>query len=167
VKPFNFLLTAHVKQFGHPLGVNPEHFHLIAQYEPDPKKWTNMDWIDEYSGKNYRITTDAHHGTGQTARVKTYGDVLLEYEFHPEAKCADMNGEPCGKQTIGLLQRRHVRIGQIKYIGKESNIVEEVESGVVHSAQSVYTEYPDPRHDEWRVVLLPVLKIGVITVFVN
>jgi hypothetical protein len=94
IKPFNFLLTAHVKQFGHPLGADPERFHLIAQYERDSKQWANMDWIDEYSGKNYRITTAGHHGTRQTARVKTYGDVLLEYEFHPEAKCADMYGEP-------------------------------------------------------------------------
>src|SRR5439155_3559326 len=33
LKPFNFLLTCHMKQFGHPTGVNPERFHLIAQYE--------------------------------------------------------------------------------------------------------------------------------------
>ena len=31
IKPFNFLLTCHVKQFGHPPGVDPEHFHLIRR----------------------------------------------------------------------------------------------------------------------------------------
>jgi len=45
------------------------------------------------------------------------------------------------------LQRRHVRIEQIKYIGKESNIIEEVEVGLIHSPQGVYAEYPDPRRD--------------------
>ena len=90
--------------------------------------------------------------------MKTYGDVLQEYEFHPESKCADAHGKPCSKQTIGLLQRRHIRVGQIKYIGKESNSLEDVESGLIHSEQSVYTEYPDPRRDEWQTKIRPALK---------
>jgi hypothetical protein len=158
IKPFNFLLTCHVKPFGHPLGIDPERFHLISQYVPDPQQWLEMFWIDQYSGKRYRITTAGHHGSRQTARVKTYGDVIREYEFHPESKCADSNGEPCKKQTIGLLQRRHVRIDQIKYIGKESNSLEDVESNLVHSEQNVYTEYSDPRRDEWQTKIVPALK---------
>jgi hypothetical protein len=92
------------------------------------------------------------------ARVKTYGDVATEYEFHPESKCAGADGEVCAKQTIGLLQRRHIRVEQIKYIGKESNSLEDVESGLKHSAQSVYTEYPDPQRDEWQTKILPALQ---------
>lgn len=158
LKPFNFLQSCHISQLGHPIGTNPERFHLVAPYESDPKKWLKADWFDQYSGEPYRITTAGHHGTRDTARVKTYGDVLLEYEFHPEAKCADSSGNPCSKQSIGLLQRRHVRIGLIRYIGKESNSLEDVEAGVVHSAQSVYTEYSDPRRDEWQMVILPALN---------
>jgi hypothetical protein len=56
------------------------------------------------------------------------------------------------------LQRRHVQIERIKYIGKESNSLEEVESGLIHSEQSVYTEYPDPRRDEWTTKILPALR---------
>src|SRR5215469_14915335 len=51
----------------------------------------------------FRITTQGHYGSRQTARVKTYGDVVTEYEFHPESKCADASGKPCEKQTTGLL----------------------------------------------------------------
>jgi hypothetical protein len=158
IKPFNFLLTCHIKSLGHPPGVDPAHFHLISPYEKDPRQWLKKNWIDQYSGKEYRITTTGHHGDRHTARVKTYGDVLTEYEYHPESKCADANGKTCSKQTIGLLQRRHVRIGQIKYIGKESNSLEEMESGLIHSKQSVYTEYPDPRRDEWQIEILPALR---------
>ena len=32
IKPFNFLLTCHVKEFGHPIGTDREHFHLVAPY---------------------------------------------------------------------------------------------------------------------------------------
>jgi hypothetical protein len=158
LKPFNFLLTCHVKQLGHPLGIDPARFHLIAHYLPDPQQWLEMFWIDQYSGKRYRITTAGRHGKRKTARVKTYGDVIREYEFHPESKCADAKGEPCTKQTVGLLQRRYVRIDQVKYIGKESNSLEDVESGLIHSEQNVYTEYPDPRRDEWQTKIMPALR---------
>src|SRR5206468_2736635 len=71
---------------------------------------------------------------------------------------ADADGNPSGKQTVGLLQRRHVGIEQIKNIGKESNSLEDVESGTIHSAQDVYTEYSDPRRDEWETKVRPALK---------
>ncbi len=158
IKPFNFLLSCHVKQLGQPPGVNPERFHLIAPYESDPRQWQEMNWIDQYSGERYGITTAGFHGDRQTARVKTYGEILREYEFHPESKCADAKGNPCGKQSIGLLQRRHIQVEQIKYIGKESNSLEDVESGMIQSAQDVYTEYADPRRDEWQTKILPALK---------
>jgi hypothetical protein len=158
IKPFNFLLSCHVKALGHPIGANPERFHLVGAYEVDPRKWLQRDWIDQYSGKRYRITTTDHHGNRRTARVKTYGDVATEYQFHPETKCADSDDKPCGKQTVGLLQRRHIRVDQIKYLGKESNSLEEVDQGLIHSAQNVYTEYPDPRRDEWETKVRPALK---------
>jgi hypothetical protein len=43
-------------------------------------------------------------------------------------------------------------------IGKESNSLEEVEAGVVHSAENVYTVYPDPRRDEWQTKILAALR---------
>jgi hypothetical protein len=90
--------------------------------------------------------------------VKTYGDILREYEFHPESKCADADGNTCEKQPVGPLQRRHICVNLIKYIGKESNQLEEVDAGLIHSGQSVYTEYTDPRRDEWQMKILPALK---------
>ena len=109
IKPFNFLSTCHVRPFGFPDGVRPERFQLIAPYESDPRRWLKTDWIDRYSTKRFRITTKGHHGDRHTARVQTYGDVIEGYEYHPEAKCADAEGQPCTRQTVGLLQRRHVR----------------------------------------------------------
>ena len=122
------------------------------------RKWLKREWIDQYSGNRYRITTSAEHGTSRTARVKTFGDVLSEYEYHPEAKCADAKGKASDKQTIGLLQRRHIRIDQVKYIGKESNSLEEVEEGLIHSPENIYTEYSDPRRDDWEAKLRPALE---------
>jgi len=158
VKPFNFLQAAHVIPFGHPNGVNPEKFHLVTPYDSDPRTWLEKDWIDQHSKKRFRITTQGHCGSRQTARVKTYGDVVTEYEFHPESKCADGLGNPCERQTIGLLQRRHIKVEQLKCIGKESNSLESVDEGMVHSEQNVYTDYVDPSRTEWIVKIRPALK---------
>jgi hypothetical protein len=124
----------------------------------DSRKWLKKECIDQHSKKRFRITTHDHCGTRQTARVKTYGDVVTEYEFHPESKCAGGSGNPCESQTTGLLQRRYVKIDLIKCIGKESNSLENVDGGMVHSEQNVYTDYADPRRTEWIVKIQPALK---------
>lgn len=80
VKPFNFLSTCHVRPFGHPYGSTPERFQLIAPYESDSRRWLKIEWIDRYSGNTYRIRTTGDHGARRTARVKTYADVIEEYE---------------------------------------------------------------------------------------
>src|SRR4029077_6913317 len=102
IKPFNFLQTCHVSPFGHPLGVDPEKYHLVSPYDPDPRKWLHQEWIDQYTGGRFHITTRGHCGSKHIARVKTYRDVVAEYEFHPESKCADSDGIACDKNTIGL-----------------------------------------------------------------
>jgi hypothetical protein len=83
---------------------------------------------------------------------------LREYEFHLGAKSADAEGKPSGKQPVGLLRRRHVRVERIIYIGKESNRREEIEAGVIHSPECVYTAYPEARRNEWQDKIFPALK---------
>jgi hypothetical protein len=92
------------------------------------------------------------------ARVKSYGDVLREYEYHPESKCADASGAPCRKQTVGLLGRRHIAIDGFVFIGKESNKLEAVEEGGVPSESDVYAEFRDPGRDQWTSEILAFLR---------
>jgi hypothetical protein len=158
IKPFNFLQTCHVSPLGHPDGVDPERFHLVTPYNANPRSWLEAEWIDQYTGKHFRITTQGDHGTKRTARVKTYGDVAVEYRHHPESKCADAFGSPCEKHTVGLLQRRHIRVDYLRCIGKESNGLESVDAGLVHSEKNVYSEYVDPKRDEWTTKIWPTLK---------
>jgi hypothetical protein len=166
IKPFNFLLTCQVAQAGHPDGANEEQFRLIAPYESDSRKWLKNDWIDQYTGSTYRITTDGYHGGETFALVKTYGKVLQEYARHPESKCGDDAGNACSEDTLGLLQRRHVHIGRIRRIGKESNKLEAVLLGEL-SPRDVSTEYPHPADDEWHTGVLPALKKARLTTLIN
>jgi lambda repressor-like predicted transcriptional regulator len=158
IKPFNFLLTCHINPLGHPVGVQPDHFHLLAPYCKDSAKWSEMLWTDQYSGEQFKITTEPNRNNRHTAWVKTFGDVIQEYAYHPESKYADEHGNPSDRQTIGLLQRRHVRIAEIVKIGKESNHLEEVDAGLIHSLDKVYTVYPDQTGDRWERVIMPLLN---------
>jgi hypothetical protein len=57
VKPFNFLLSAQVAPFGHPEGVDPTRFHLVAPWSSYPVEWIELPWLDLHSGREFRITT--------------------------------------------------------------------------------------------------------------
>ena len=52
IKPFNFLVTCHVKQLGHPPGTDPEQFHLIAPYEINTAKMVEDD-LDQPIHRRY------------------------------------------------------------------------------------------------------------------
>jgi len=93
--------------------------------------------------------------------------VVTEYESHPESKCADVSGNPCERQTTGLLQRRHIKIDLIKCIGKESNSLESVDEGLEQSAKNVYTEYSDPKRTEWITKIQPALNKVKLAVLVK
>jgi hypothetical protein len=160
VKPFNFLLSAHVAHFDLPDGVAGKRFHLIAPYESDPRKWLTLPWIDRYSGATYSITIVRSPYATRAVRVKTYRDVLDQYRTHPEAKSLAPDGGLCRGTTVGLLQRRPVMAEPVTHVGKESNKLEEVEAGLVHDPDEVYTEYVDARHDpEWETVVAVLKRI--------
>ncbi len=43
-------------------------------------------------------------------------------------------------------------------VGKEANKLEEVEVGLEHDPETVYTEYRHPERDSWRTQVLPILR---------
>ncbi len=136
VKPFNFALSAHVAMLGHPDGVDPKRFHLVAPYERDARKWLRMKWTDIHSGAEYSIATGSA-SVSKAVRVKSFRDVLEAFATHPEPKSAAPDGSACGLTTRGLLARRPVLATGVFYVGKESKQVEEVEQGIVHDWDEV------------------------------
>lgn len=156
IKPANFILSAHLQPFGHPDGYTGLQFHLVSPYERDARKWLRMRWTDIHSGKRFVITT-GDNGSVSAARVKSYADVVREFQHHPEPKSADFSGNPCSRETIGLLSRRHLQAAEILYIGKESNQLEEVEAGRVSDWRLV-TEIYSSQSSKWTQIVLPLLR---------
>lgn len=153
IKPFNFMLTAHTQAFAHPPDTDPEHFQLIAPYEPDPRQWAGLEWTNrDHPGPRYRTTTTGPP-TEHAVRIKTYRDVLTDYRNHPEAKSLAPNREQSGWHTEGLLQRRPITATRTHYIGKESNQLEDTEAGLIHDQHERLAEYPHPREDDWQLTV--------------
>src|SRR5208282_5095791 len=146
VKPSNFLLTAHVATLGHPAGVGPTKFQLLAPYTLDPKQWLKMRWTDVHSGEHFNVSTTLSSQRG-LVRIKSIRDVFEEYEFHPEPKSAAPDGNASDRRTCGLLSRRAVESVSITYVGKESNLLEDVENEIVHDWDEVQQQYRDERLD--------------------
>jgi hypothetical protein len=138
-----------------PAESDPTKFHLAAPFERDARKWLALKWTDIHSGKKYGVTT-SDYPSAILVRVKSLRDVLEGYRTHPEPKSCGSEGDACGRGTVGLLMRRPVHATSLTYLGKESNRVEEVEVGLVHSWSDVLSSYVDPEA-EWREKLLPKL----------
>jgi hypothetical protein len=157
IKPFNFFISAAGAK--PPAGLELHgSFRLIAPWEPDPSRWERLSWRDAHHPElgTFRISTRPDRPG--VAKVETFSDLVAKYGTHPEFKSADAEGQPCTRATTGLLQRRHVTVGRIILIGKESNRLEEREAGELGWSDSDQwlTTYDD--HDEWNRIVLPCLR---------
>lgn len=122
----------------------------IAPYERSPEKWRRLRWVDLHSGKPVSLswTREATFLETTTVRVQTYRDVVRRHLTHPEAKAAGPDGQPCGSNTLGELQRLHVCVTGAGHIGKESHELEEVQAWLTPPS-STYTHYID-EEIEWQ-----------------
>jgi hypothetical protein len=158
VKPFNFLLHAHIDPLGYPVGVDPTHFRLVAPYESDPNKWLQLPWVDLHTGTLHPVTTNPNDHRSTLAHLKTYRDVLTLYALHPEPKSLDPNGQPCSRRSPpGLLARRPVTLLTLSLIGKESNRLEETIAGLIGSLDETLATYNSPNENTWTTLVLPAL----------
>jgi hypothetical protein len=119
VKPYNFL------RVGQPTMTNSkgELIHPITSYG-DSSLAPFQPLVDYKTGELYDEGTEAYWKTLQST-IKSYID-------HPESKFREGN-------LAGKLHRRHVKVQQIRYIGKESNDLEQTETLGVD--EDTYTDY--------------------------
>jgi hypothetical protein len=80
--------------------------------------------------------------------VQTFEDILDHFRIHPEAKSAGPDGNSSNSWTSGLLGRLSVRVLTIFHIGKESNLLEQQEEGVLLiDPQAIYAG-----GDDWEAI---------------
>jgi len=158
VKPFNFMLSARVDDFGLPIGLDDaQHFHLVTRYIRKPREALKATWFNRYDGKPYRVTVSSASNLRGQARVLKYGEILEDYRFRPEHKSFGPDGKPCRGETAGLLGRRSIEAFRFVYVGKESNRLEEAQQGMLHDEEQAVNRYDDPRHGDFEEFVLPVV----------
>ena len=84
--------------------------------------------------------------------------IVNRYLNHPEAKYADADGQACNKNTVGMLQRRHVNLCAVEYIGKESDRLENRAGGVADDAEPHFIVQYGTETDVFVELVLPVLE---------
>ena len=173
IKPANFLLVAHIASAGYPRGADPKRFALIAAYDPDPYAWRELEWrnVHDPASSVYRITHETLITRGGQSLppgvvgAKAYRDVLNAYRQHPEPKSLGPDGRPCSRRTNGLLTRRPVQALSLTHIGKEANLLDEIQAGLIGDEKEVLSEYVDLRRDPFVLVRrilaeLPVARVA-------
>ncbi len=90
-------------------------------------------------------------------RVRTFAELLAAYKVHTESKSAGPEGALCGRATRGLLRRVEVTSSNATFIGKESNRLEERESGLLHASEEHLVDY-GRAIDDWEARVLPALR---------
>jgi hypothetical protein len=148
-----------------PRGRDPKRFALIGPYDPDPRHWHELPWrnIHDPDSPTYRLRTDSTYSRGGnplsrgSVGVLTYRDVLAAYSVHPEPKSLGPNGRACRRSTVGVLHRRPVQALSITHIGKETNLLDEVQAGLISDEEQVLTEYVDQQLEVFATIVLPVL----------
>jgi hypothetical protein len=71
--------------------------------------------------------------------VRSYGDIALAYMNRPETKFAHRAG-PCMPDSLGTLDRRHIRATSVEHLGKEANLLHaRIEGGdIAEHVQQIY-----------------------------
>ena len=105
------------------------------------RKWLKKLWIDLYSGKGYRITTMGHYGMRNTARVKTYGDALAEYEITQSLNRRMPAGRFAQSRPWDSLPKTCVHRGDPKH-RKGVEQLGRCRVRMIHDHRNVCTEYP-------------------------
>jgi len=164
-RPYNFLLLPMVDPlFGYAFDRRTnEKILLVCAFSSKQGKWFELQCINVHDGKRYKLVNckedcDISHNVvfpSQFARL------LIEYQEHPEAKSLAPDGTECKADTSGLLKRAHIIVGEIRFVGKETDCKWE-EGDDISVLEFAATEYGrSTRVVASNEIRARILKIGI------
>lgn len=148
--PGSFFLTVHRSRSEalRDFGTERAKLQLIAPFNPDPRTWLDLPWMDAHTGRRYRITTDYETAdsdtTGQLLVVKSYREVIREYFNHPELKYDGPDGKRCGSKTRGQLQPGIAIPESYEHISKDGSYVNSPSAVFEHRGPHVFDDDSGP-----------------------
>ena len=124
-RPYNFLLLPMVDPIlGYAFDMRKnEKIMLVTAFSPKQKRWFDLECVNIYDGKNYRMLdyNKQKNSPDNVVFPLQFERLLVQYQEHPEAKSLAPDGTPCKSDTKGLLKRAHIVVGELRYVGKETD----------------------------------------------
>jgi len=147
IKPFDFVLSPQIHQLGlsgFPVGVDPDHFTLIAPFTDNAARWYRILWVNVHDGKRYVLAPITRKRFSEAAPT-VLENVIALHHVHPESKSLAPDGTRCDWHTEGLLRRTSITAcGHPRYIGKETDRRWEQDEDV----SLLFPELPEYRPNE-------------------
>jgi hypothetical protein len=120
-RPYNFLLCPLIDSVvGFPSGVDRERFTLIAPFTKDRGAWRSLMCVNVCDGKRFTLAME-QDARASKAVPQTLEYVLRLYLRHAEAKSLAPDGSPSSGDTRGVLLRASIQVGDMLYVGKETD----------------------------------------------
>ena len=96
---------------------------LVTAFSSKQKRWFDLECVNIYGRKKYRmVNPNKEKNPPQNVVLPwQFRHRLIEYQEHPEAKSLAPDGTPCMSDTKGVLKRAHIVVGELRYIGKETD----------------------------------------------
>ena len=118
-RPLNFMLA--VQLMGEISNGSQAKLCLVTPFTKDRSAWKTAIFRDIATGDQYTLYDEDAPSSPNQIDAMCYGGIIEQHRFHPEPKFCGPGGQSCGRNTRGLLERRHVQIGRKIPIRKESN----------------------------------------------
>jgi hypothetical protein len=118
-RPLNFMLG--VQLMGEISNGSQSKLCLVTQFTKDRSAWKAAIYRNIATGDEHTLYDEAAPSNPNQIDAMCYGGIIEQHRFHPEPKFCGSDGQPCGRNTHGLLQRRLLQIGRKIPIRKESN----------------------------------------------
>jgi hypothetical protein len=119
--PYNFFLFPILSDLdGYPHGFERSTFRFITPPETNRRRWRNLEGINLFDGKIYRIST-SRNGKRDSVVPDSFQIILNQYLRHKEAKSRAPDGAACTAHTRGELLRSSIFAEQLVAIGKETD----------------------------------------------
>ena len=138
---------------------------LVCPFSSNQNEWLSLDCVNVHDGKNYRML-NCRKTNGDTPYnvvfPSQFAHLLFQYQQHPEAKSLAPDGNPCAAETQGLLQRAHINVGELRYVGKETDRKWE-EGDEISVLEFAATEYGR----KGRVIASEEIKLAIQEIGIN
>ena len=158
IKPFNFILSCHVRKLGHPIGVDPERF--ISLRRTRPIRAMGNDALDRPVFKRQALS-DQHLGTARlTDRSRASRAMAMccaSTSTIPKPSAPTLTARRAESKPLGCSAGATSR-STASTISAKSPTDRGGRRAEPARSSDVYTEYPDPRRDEWETKWLPMLR---------